>query len=77
MRCSPKFREPDRLPLHGRSVTQVNALEVSEAHTAVGCYDLYRTEAAGRGAVHVERRERPAEDGELLVTWTADSTPVE
>ncbi|MEE2061601.1 zeta toxin family protein [Rhodococcus artemisiae] len=71
-----EFREPDHLPLHGRSVTQVNALEVSEAHTAVGCYDLYRTEDAGRGADHVERRERSDADGELCVTWTADSTPV-
>jgi len=53
-----EFREPDHLPLRGRSVTQVNALEVSQTHTAVGRFDLYRTEDAGRGADHVERRER-------------------
>ncbi|WML66376.1 zeta toxin family protein [Rhodococcus sp. AH-ZY2] len=72
-----EFRQPDHLPLRGRSVTQVNALEVSEANTAVGCYDLYRTDDASRGAEHIERRERSTEGGELHLTWTAASTPVE
>lgn len=72
-----EFREPDHVPLRGRSVTQVNALEVSERFSAVCCYDLYCTEDAARGAVHVERRERPAAGGELVLTWTADSAPIE
>ncbi len=69
-----EFREPDKLPLHGKSVTEVNALEVSAAHTAVTQYDLYRTAAADLPAEHVERRERLAEGGRLTVTWTAAST---
>jgi hypothetical protein len=72
-----EFREPDHTPLRGRSVTQVNALEVSQAHAAVTCFDLYRTEDASSGAEHIERRERSAEDGELQVTWTATPTPAE
>lgn len=72
-----EFREPDHTPLRGRSVTQVNALEVSQTHAAVTCFDLYRTDDVSRGAEHIERRERSAEGGELHLTWTAFSTPVE
>jgi hypothetical protein len=65
-----KFRVPDGKPLHGKSVTEVNALEVSEASTSVTQYDLYRTPAADKAAEHVERRER-IDGGELTVTSTA------
>ncbi|MFD6896204.1 hypothetical protein ACFWB0_16840 [Rhodococcus sp. NPDC060086] len=44
-----------------------------EAALADGTLD----EDAGRGAIHVERRERSAEGGDLLLTWAVDSTPVE
>ena len=70
-----EFHEPDHTPLRGRSITQVNALEVSRTPTAVTCFDLYRTDDASSGAEHVDRRERSAEDGELQVTWTATPTP--
>lgn len=69
-----EFREPDKLPLHGKSVTEVNALEVSETHAAVTQYDLYWTAAADLAAERVERRERLTEGGQLTVTWTADTT---
>lgn len=72
-----EFREPDHTPLRGRSVTQVNALEVSQTHAAVTCFDLYRTDDASCGAERIERRERSDEGGELLVTWTAHATPDE
>ncbi|MDT2006222.1 hypothetical protein FXW78_18730 [Rhodococcus opacus] len=60
-----EFRAPDNTPLHGKSVTEVNAREVSEDHTAVTRYDLYRTTSADAAAEHVERRERLVEGGEL------------
>ncbi|GAA3517517.1 hypothetical protein RAJCM14343_1999 [Rhodococcus aetherivorans] len=68
-----EFRAFDQAPLHGKSVTEVNALEVSKEHSAVTVFDLYRTPAAGRAAIHFERRERTT-DGELTVSWSADST---
>ncbi|WKN61199.1 hypothetical protein R1X32_01965 (plasmid) [Rhodococcus opacus] len=60
-----EFRAPDNTPLHGKSVTEVNAREVSEDHTAVTRYDLYRTTSADAAAEHVERHERLVEGGEL------------
>ncbi|NKS54418.1 AAA family ATPase [Rhodococcus hoagii] len=65
-----EFREPDKAPLHGKSVTEVNALEVSEASISVTQYDLYRTEVVDQAAQHVERRER-IEGSALTVTWKA------
>lgn len=67
-----EFREPDKKPLHGKSVTEVNALEISEANTAVTQYDLYRTLSAKGAAEHVERRKRSGR-GELVVTSSAGS----
>lgn len=60
-----EFRAPGNTPLHGKSVTEVNAREVSEDHTAVTRYDLYRTTSADAAAEHVERHERLVEGGEL------------
>ncbi len=67
-----EFREPDKAPLHGKSVTEVNALEVSEASISVTQYDLYRTEVVDQAAQHVERRER-VEGSALTVTWKAEA----
>ncbi|RZL84518.1 MAG: hypothetical protein EOP32_03130 [Rhodococcus sp. (in: high G+C Gram-positive bacteria)] len=61
-------RLPDGKPLHGRSVSEVNAREVSEESQAVTRYDLYRTLAVDRGPKHIERRERTA-GGQLERTW--------
>ena len=66
-------RLPDGKPLHGRSVSEVNAREVSEESAAVTRYDLYRTVAVDRGPEHVERRERTP-GGELERTWAASDT---
>jgi hypothetical protein len=63
-------RLPDGVPLHGRSVSEVNAREVSEECSAVIRYDLYRTYAVDRGPEHIERRERAA-GGPLERTWSA------
>lgn len=57
-------RLPDGKPLGGKSVSEVNALEVSEESPAVTRYDLYRTAAVDSGPEHVERRER-SESGSL------------
>lgn len=64
------LRELDGKPLHGKSVTEVNAREVSEESSSVTRYDLYRTKAVDRGADHVERYERVA-GGDLQLTWQA------
>ncbi|MFE7421123.1 zeta toxin family protein [Rhodococcus sp. NPDC057529] len=66
-------RLPDGKPLHGRSVSEVNAREVSEESPAVTRYDLYRTFAVDRGPEHIERRER-TDGGRLERTWTARTT---
>lgn len=66
-------RLPDGKPLQGRSVSEVNALEVSEESSAVTRYDLYRTLAVDRGPEHVERRER-IDGGKLKRTWSARHT---
>ncbi|MFI5436402.1 AAA family ATPase [Rhodococcus baikonurensis] len=63
-------RLPDGKPLQGRSVSEINALEVSEESSAVTRYDLYRTLAVDRGPEHVERRER-IDGGDLKRTWSA------
>ncbi len=60
-------------PLHGVSVSEVNAREVSEESPAVTRYDLYRTFAVDRGPEHIERRERTA-GGQLKRTWAASET---
>ncbi|WP_147343796.1 zeta toxin family protein [Rhodococcus sp. ADH] len=66
-------RIPDGKPLQGRSVSEVNALEVSEESTAVARYDLYRTLAVDRGPEHIERRER-IDGGPLERIWNARNT---
>ncbi|WP_209448840.1 AAA family ATPase [Rhodococcus qingshengii] len=60
-------RQPDGKPLEGRSVSEVNALEVSEESPAVSRYDLYRTVVADGGPEHIERREW-TEGGRLALT---------
>jgi hypothetical protein len=68
-------RLPDGKPLHGRSVSEVNAREISEESPAVTRYDLYRTLAVDRGPQHdVERRER-AVGGQMERTWGATDSP--
>ena len=66
-------RLPDGKPLHGRSVSEVNAREVSEESPAVTRYDLYRTFAVDRGPEHIERRDRTV-GGQLERTWAATDT---
>jgi hypothetical protein len=66
-------RLPDGNPLHDRSVSEVNAREVSEESSAVTRYDLYRTFAVDRGPEHIERRERTT-GGRLERTWAASHT---
>ncbi|MHA4850953.1 MULTISPECIES: zeta toxin family protein [unclassified Rhodococcus (in: high G+C Gram-positive bacteria)] len=66
-------RLPDGKPLHGSSVSEVNAREVSEESPAVTRYDLYRTVEVDRGPQHIERRERAA-GGQLELTWGATDT---
>ncbi|WP_280784950.1 zeta toxin family protein [Rhodococcus opacus] len=68
-------RLPDGKPLHGRSVSEVNAREVSEDSPAVTRYDLYRTPAVDQGPEHIERRERTT-GGKLERTWGATDLPV-
>jgi hypothetical protein len=67
------LREHDGKPLHGKSVTEVNAREVSEESPSVTRYDLYRTKAVDRGADHVERHERTG-GSDLQLTWQAPDT---
>ena len=67
---STDLRELDGKPLRGKSVTEVNAREVSEEPSSVARYDLYRTKVVDRGADHVERHERVA-GGDLQLTWQA------
>ncbi|WP_213571031.1 zeta toxin family protein [Rhodococcus sp. USK13] len=67
-------RLPDGTPLHGMSVSEVNAREVSEESLAVSRYDLYRTVAVDRGPEHIERRERTA-GGQLERTWGELDSP--
>ncbi|GCE38833.1 hypothetical protein Rhow_002357 [Rhodococcus wratislaviensis] len=66
-------RLPDGKPLHGVSVSEVNAREVSEESPAVTRYDLYRTFAVDRGPEHIERRERTA-GGPLEQRWGASDS---
>ncbi|GAF48808.1 zeta toxin family protein [Rhodococcus wratislaviensis] len=66
-------RLPDGKPLHGRSVSEVNAREVSDESPAVTRYDLYRTLAVDRGPEHLERRERTG-GGKLELAWSAIDT---
>ncbi|NKV32954.1 hypothetical protein GS921_25020 [Rhodococcus hoagii] len=57
-------REPDKEPLHARSVTEVNAREISGASI--------RTEVIDQAAQHVERREH-IEGSAMTVTWRAEA----
>ncbi|TQC40143.1 hypothetical protein EEB14_56280 [Rhodococcus sp. WS4] len=66
-------RLPDGKPLHDRSVSELNAREVSEESPAVTRYDLYRTFAVDQGPEHIERRERTT-GGRLERTWSATNT---
>ncbi|SEB77173.1 hypothetical protein [Rhodococcus koreensis] len=58
-------RMPDGNPLRGRSVSEVNARDVSAESQAVIRYDLYRTFAVDRGPERIECRERAAAGGQL------------
>jgi len=73
-RMFPEKREPDGLPLHGRSVSEVNSQEITDMYVAVLQYDMYWTANASKGAEHVERRERAA-GGAMEQTWVAPLDP--
>jgi hypothetical protein len=66
-------RQPDGKPLHGKSVSEVNAREVSEELPAVTRYDLYRTSVVDQGPEHLERRER-TDGGKLELIWSTTNT---
>ncbi|MGW4482030.1 zeta toxin family protein [Rhodococcus triatomae] len=66
-------RHPDGAPLHGKSVTEVNAREVSATYAAVSRLDVYRTTVVNGAAEHEARFDRI--DGTLRQTLPAALPP--